>query len=69
MAIPLCNNEDFGTACVKLVSNFRHLCIVNFKTDTLISKSVDISCIIHALSTHYQADRREARKLTTLIRL
>lgn len=69
MAIPLCNTEDFGTACVKLVSNFRHLCIVNFKIDTLISKSVDISCFIHALSTCYQTGRREARKLTTLIRL
>lgn len=65
MSGPLCNTEDFGTACVKLVPNFRRFCIVKFKIGILILSQQTS----HALSMHYQKDRREARKVTTLIGL
>lgn len=58
MAGSLCNSEDFGTACVKSVPNFRNSCIVKFKTDILIPKSADISCSIHASSERQKGSKK-----------
>lgn len=53
--------EDFGTAGLKLLPNFRNFCIGRFKPDIFIP--------VRRHPVHYQGDRREARKLTTLIGL